>query len=194
MNLFITFVLLVCLTGCRSPVQDTPPSPTKSASIMPMQQIPTINRLGMISATETNFVSLAWNPASDQAVTGYKLYYGTNSGVYFESMDVGAVTSAVVSLVSFVDSDTEWFFAATAYDSTGLESPFSNEAHWPAYPPIITGFHLSGAGLVESAADLLHWSAFTNVNPQGVDLPYDAGTRFFRGTNLSLKPILFYQQ
>lgn len=194
---FIFGVLLV-LAGCKSPIQDVPPSPTKAVSIMPQMAL-AVNSLAVAAPiTETDAVSLAWSPGSDPGVTGYKIYYGTNSGVYFASVDAGAATSAIVSVVSLLDANVEWFFVATAYAPSGfgtnIESAFSNEAHWPAYPPIITGFHLSGNGLVHMASDLIHWQDFTNTDTNGIDLPYEAGAKFFSGTNLTLKPVFFYPQ
>lgn len=55
---------------------------------------------------------------------GFKVYYGTNSGDYVNSIDVGNSTSCVVSSLS---QGTVYYFVVVAYDSAGTESNPSNE-------------------------------------------------------------------
>ncbi len=57
-------------------------------------------------------------------LAGYKLYYGTSSGSYTISVDVGNVES---SLVMGLTSGTTYYFAVTAYNQIGNESGYSNE-------------------------------------------------------------------
>ena len=78
-------------------------------------------------AFATGSVTLAWIPSADPSVVGYNLYYGGASGVYTNTIQAANSTNAIVS--GLVDGAT-YYFAATAYDSTGLESPFSNEASY----------------------------------------------------------------
>jgi hypothetical protein len=68
-------------------------------------------------------VDLGWNQSIDTTVIGYKVYHGTASRNYTDSVDVGnAVTYLYTGL-----SDTEaHYFAVTDYSSTA-ESGFSNE-------------------------------------------------------------------
>lgn len=79
-------------------------------------------------------VTLAWDPSADPAVTGYRLYCGTASGVYTQTIEVGSGTTTLVS--NLVDGIT-YFFAVTDYDSNALESPPSNEISFaaPGIPP-----------------------------------------------------------
>ena len=66
------------------------------------------------------------SPVADLA--GYKLYYGTASGNYTASIDVGNVTSIpVTTLSSSVPVPGLYFIAVTAYDITGHESVYSDE-------------------------------------------------------------------
>jgi hypothetical protein len=69
-------------------------------------------------------VTLTWNPSTDTGVAGYKIYYGTASRVYTNSLDVGNDTNV---LISGLVEGTTYFFAATTYDSVGDESDFSTE-------------------------------------------------------------------
>jgi hypothetical protein len=79
------------------------------------------------SAFATASVTLAWQPSTDASVVGYNVYYGGASETYTNKISAGSAMSAVVS--NLVPGAT-YYFAATAYDSTGLESPFSNEASY----------------------------------------------------------------
>ncbi|MFO1487786.1 MAG: fibronectin type III domain-containing protein [Verrucomicrobiota bacterium] len=80
----------------------------------------------LVNAQSTT-ASLAarWDPSPDPAVTGYHLFYGTQSGVYLNMLDVGNVTNA--SVTGLLPGCT-YFFAVTAYDAAGNESDQSNEA------------------------------------------------------------------
>lgn len=65
-------------------------------------------------------------------IAGYKLSYGTQSGIYSQVLDVGNTTTATaVNLIPGV----LYFFGASAYDSAGNSSAFSNEVTYrPATP------------------------------------------------------------
>ncbi len=69
-------------------------------------------------------ITLAWDPAGSPDAVGYKVYYGASSKAYNSSIDVGNVTSYTVTGLSVGQA---YYFAATAYDAQGQESPYSNE-------------------------------------------------------------------
>lgn len=69
-------------------------------------------------------VPLAWDPSTNASVGGYKIYYGIASRDYTASVDVGNVTNAVITGLSV---NTTYYFAATTYDTFGVESGFSSE-------------------------------------------------------------------
>lgn len=66
---------------------------------------------------------LIWDPSPDADVVGYELYYGTGSGQYADSIDVGNATSYTLS----VTTPGTHYFAVTAYKLGHHESGFSNE-------------------------------------------------------------------
>ena len=73
--------------------------------------------------------TLSWDANSDPDIAGYVVYFKADSsgqpyGDYDEEIDVGDVTSATIE---GLDADRIYFFAATAYDTSGIESDFSNE-------------------------------------------------------------------
>jgi hypothetical protein len=69
-------------------------------------------------------MSLAWDANTDPDLMGYKLYYGTASGVYDHSVDVSNVTT--YTLTGLTKGRT-YYFVATAYDMSHNESGYSNE-------------------------------------------------------------------
>jgi hypothetical protein len=75
-------------------------------------------------------VALAWDPSPSPSVCNYRIRFGTNSGQYTYSTNVGLVLSARVQ----VPHTGRWFFAATATDTNQMESDFSNEVQWEARP------------------------------------------------------------
>jgi len=76
-------------------------------------------------------IDLAWNPNSEPDVAGYIAYYGTFSGEYTKSLDLGKVTS--VRITELLE-DTEYFLVLTAYDIYDNESDFSGEVSGYAVP------------------------------------------------------------
>src|SRR4029450_8619624 len=75
-------------------------------------------------------VQLAWdaplqaNGTPVPNLAGYKLYYGSQSGQYHTAIPVGMTTTYTVTNIS---AGQTYYFAATAYDTAGTESAFSNE-------------------------------------------------------------------
>jgi len=68
-------------------------------------------------------VTLAWDPPN-APVAGYNIYYGTTSGAYQYSADVGNYTSCNISGLNV---GATYYFAVTAYDFENNESDFSDE-------------------------------------------------------------------
>jgi hypothetical protein len=86
--------------------------------------------LTVTAITTTGSATLAWSapttntdgtPLTDLA--GYKVYYGTSSGNYTSSLDIGNVATYTVNNLS----PGTYFFSVTAYDTSRIESSFSNE-------------------------------------------------------------------
>jgi len=71
----------------------------------------------------TSSVSLTWDPNTESDIAGYKVYWGTSSGVYNQSKDVPQSTASVPELTVGV----RYYFAVTAYNEAGLESGYSEE-------------------------------------------------------------------
>ena len=80
---------------------------------------------------ETRSVTLSWDANSEQDIAGYKVYWGTASGVYDQFNDVSQTTAPVSDLTVGV----RYYFAVTAYDLSGLESGYSDEVSTLVSPP-----------------------------------------------------------
>jgi hypothetical protein len=76
-------------------------------------------------------VMLAWDASTDPDVTGYNVYYGSSSRNYTNVIPAGSSTTAAVSNLQ---SGVTYYFAATTYTATGLESDYSAEASYSVAP------------------------------------------------------------
>lgn len=74
--------------------------------------------------TGTATVALSWNPNTEPDLSSYRVYYGTSSRNYSNSIAVGKTTS---STISGLTSGTIYYFALTAVDTSGNQSPYSQE-------------------------------------------------------------------
>ena len=82
--------------------------------------------IGLLNASDgwAKEITLEWDPNPESDIGGYIVHYGTESGAYDYSIDVGNFTSAVIS---GLEPDEEYFFAVSAYNLDGLTSDLSNE-------------------------------------------------------------------
>jgi hypothetical protein len=111
-------------------------------------------------------VTLQWDPNQEEDLAGYRIYYGTSSGDYSYSLDVGKTTTCTIANLQ---DGTPYYFAATAYDNDLQESEFSSEVVYPGCTFSITpqsqNFGSSGgAGTVSlSAGAGCSWTAVSNA-------------------------------
>lgn len=69
---------------------------------------------------------LTWNAVVAPNLAGYRVYYGTASGVYNQARGTGIPVAVTNYTVTGLTAGT-WYFAVTAYDTLTNESPYSNE-------------------------------------------------------------------
>lgn len=72
-------------------------------------------------------IALTCTPSGSADVASYQVYWGTVSGVYTNSVNVGKTNSYVNTGLS---SGTTYFFVVTAVSTSGVESVFSNQAQF----------------------------------------------------------------
>lgn len=92
-----------------------------------------VERVGAATASLT----AAWDRSPDPTVTGAKIYYGTNHGLYYASKDVGDVVTATVD--NLIPGVT-YYLVVVAYNSARVESSYSNEISAMAMGAVGPGF------------------------------------------------------
>ncbi|HMP82706.1 MAG TPA: fibronectin type III domain-containing protein [Verrucomicrobiota bacterium] len=105
-------------------------------------------------------VTLAWEPSPDATVTGYRIYYGDASGVYTNFVDAGNATHCVVGGLA---AGADYYFVATAYTASGVESLPSNEVQWTARPgsPVLAGGPwMKLTPVIERSTNRVDWQSF----------------------------------
>jgi len=76
----------------------------------------------------SNSASLAWDAVTAPTLSGYRVYFGTAPGTYLQSLGQGiSVGNVTAYTITGLASGTQYYFAVTAFDTLGAESPYSNE-------------------------------------------------------------------
>ena len=71
---------------------------------------------------------LTWDPVIDPNLTGYRVYYGTASGTYFQATGAGiSVGNVTTFTVPGLSGATRYYFVVTSTNNAGYESAYSNE-------------------------------------------------------------------
>lgn len=153
-----------------------------------------------LSAFTAQSVSLTWNPSTSSDVAGYHIYYGPANGDYTSMISVGDATNVTIS--GLVAGAT-YYFAATAYDSQGVESALSNVTSYTVPYPIMLSLQLAysaGAPVslsitasgttprqwaLQSSPDLKSWTTIAQGTNSPVNVTFAVGNApamFFRLT------------
>jgi hypothetical protein len=125
-HLFITIILLLTLLGCGSGGSSSSVSGGLGSELGGSESSSPSSGSSTYSSITLSWYKPTLNSDGSNLndLAGYKIYYGTSSNNYTQSIDVGNITSAVISSLS----PGTWCFATTAYDTAGNESGYSNEA------------------------------------------------------------------
>jgi hypothetical protein len=97
------------------PVASTPPPPQPPPSTVPP------------SVSPINKVTLTWIANKESDLAGYKVYVGTSSGHYDFPGSPFIISKTTTYIVRNLQQNTTYFFAISAYDLAGNESPLSAE-------------------------------------------------------------------
>jgi len=80
-------------------------------------------------------VTLAWNADPDANVAGYNLYFWVRGGHVTNRLSISNASSVTLSNLA---AGATYYFAATTYDASGLQSPFSSQvAFTMPFPPTL---------------------------------------------------------
>lgn len=77
-------------------------------------------------------IVLDWDPSISADVAGYNVYYGTESGIYSDTINLANVTAADIYDLT---PGTTYYFAISSSDSAGNESALSEEISFTYTPP-----------------------------------------------------------
>lgn len=71
---------------------------------------------------------LTWDPIVDMPFSGYKVYYGTSSGKYLQTLGNGIdAGNSPHFIVTGLGQRGKYYFAVTALYASNIESDYSNE-------------------------------------------------------------------
>jgi hypothetical protein len=129
-------------------------------------------------AAQANEAKFAWSPNTETNLAGYKIHYGTGSRNYTSSVDVGkppTINGSVnATLTGFVPGTT-YYFAATAYDTNGFESDYSNEVVWTV-PVVVVAPPTASDTALTIAEDTAGGGRLAGVSADGSPLTYQLVT------------------
>ena len=106
--------------------------PDIAISVADGQQAVSLSRFAIdVVATASGSIVVSWNPPVERTdgsplrdLAGFKIYFGTHPGEYPQSVTIanpGITTYLIEEL-----TPATYFVVATSFDSSGVESPFSN--------------------------------------------------------------------
>ena len=142
-------------------------------------------QLELVNAAESSTsMTLIWDPDPTAAIQDYRIYVGTQSGLYSQNYGSGTVNSIAINQLQV---GLTYYFAVAAVGISGLESPLSSELVVTlAPPPLPTASRMTVAAtggielqwsfptaaltsspefIVEASADLVNWLQVATVDP-----------------------------
>ncbi len=119
-------------------------------------------RAGIVSLFLVSFtalaelsITLAWDRNPEPDIAFYTIYYGNSPGSYGNCTNAGNNTNVIVKGLA---EGVPWYFVATASNTSGLESDFSNEVSYN--PPVYS----ITATFETSFSPFGPWSVVTQFN------------------------------
>lgn len=113
---FLAAIATLGLAGCGGSTAESP-TPTAATSVA--------------TQSSSGTVTLSWTPPTENMdgsyltdLAGYNIYYGVNHGTYSKKLNIdnpGIATYVVTNL-----APSTYYFVATSYNSSGIESPYSS--------------------------------------------------------------------
>jgi len=121
-------------------------------------------------------VTLAWDPNTESDLAGYRIHYGTASGVYTASVEVDKATTTCT--IPNLSAGQTYYFAASAFNASGASSGYSNEVSYtvdspnlaPATPAVPSG---TATGVVNRS--IAFSTSSSDPEGQSLQFRYDWG-------------------
>lgn len=129
-------------------------------------------KLFAILLTSTMAHAVPWMPAPETDITGYLVSYGTTSGVYPTTVDVGLGNKA--DLPELVAGNT-YYVVLSSYNEAGMHSePSAEITYVPTESSIVKS--LEYVVVFETSDDLGQWTPLVEIPVN----PLDSPKQFFR--------------
>lgn len=109
-----------------------------------MKKIVTLILLSAVMLTSA--VTVRWTPNIEPDLSGYRVYWGTNSRSYTKVIDCGLTNVYFIDNTNF-PTGVKFFICVTAYNATGLESEPSKEL----------GFYLTNGTVVRFPSSVMNF-------------------------------------
>jgi VCBS repeat-containing protein len=136
----------------------------------------TVTPLATPPATDIT-ATFSWLPNQEEDLAGYKIHYGTASGNYTQTVDVGnpaLVDDRVPGQVNNLTEGTTYYFVATACNTSGIESDYSTEVVWTATAPSTGGSPPVASDLaINTAEDQPVSGTVSATNDTGLPITYE---------------------
>lgn len=110
-------------------------------------------------AAAQNSVTATWDRNADSYTAGYRLYYGTATGSYQWSVDVGNQNSAPLNL-----SPGRYFFTVRAYTTAYQQGPQATEATLEIADPTLVPTASIQATLQNGTTAVVNWQSTNAVS------------------------------
>jgi hypothetical protein len=168
-----------CVVVAVNDTGDSPDSNEKDGiPLPPLPSAPSLNNPIIGNTT----LDLSWS--SSPIATGYKVKYGTSTGVYGTTIDVGTNTSYQIDSLT---NGVTYFFVVCAYNIAG-DGLNSNEKSGTPLPPIPDAPVLSDLAVLNSELDLT-WNTVSGAT--GYKIKYGTSSGVYT-TALSVGNLTFY--
>lgn len=104
----------------------------KAVVVVPDPPVVVVPQLGVVqnlvavtNANDPHSLTLSWDADTNSIVAGYRIYWGTNSDLYYKTFHVGQISSLVFT--GLVENTTHYFMIRER-DAEWNEGPISSEA------------------------------------------------------------------
>ncbi len=156
------------------------PSPAFNRFFRNSQLLPLLPIAALFySAQSAQCLTLSWDANTESNIAGYRIYTGTQTGIYNQSVDVGNKTSATAPDPAAGITN---FFTITAYNGAAQESARSTEVS-------LTG----GTVTATAATNIWPATAAPKLVDGGPDNPVELGVRFKSDVAGFIAGIRFYK-